>query len=74
MCKIFIYSTSNLLCLGVDLYERYKSNQEFCAKNLGIVDQLIGLVGRVFTNDLGDWGSIPGWVILKTWKMVLDTS
>ena len=31
-------------------------------------------VGRVFANDPGDWGSIPGRVILKTLKMVLDTS
>ena len=31
----------------------------------------IGLVGRVFTNDPG---SIPGRVIPKTLKMVLDTS
>ena len=29
---------------------------------------------RVFTNGLGDWGSIPSWVISKTQKMVLDTS
>ena len=29
---------------------------------------------RVFANDLGDLGSIPGRVILKTLKMVLDTS
>ena len=36
--------------------------------------QLIGLVGRVFANGLGDQGSIPGRVIPKTWKMVLDTS
>ena len=35
---------------------------------------LIGLVSRVFTNDPGDWGSIPGCVIPKTLKMVLDTS
>ena len=28
--------------------------------------------GRVFTNGLGDWGSIPGQVIPKTQKMVLD--
>ena len=35
---------------------------------------LIGLVGRVFANDPGDWGSIPGRVIPKTLKMVLDTS
>ena len=36
--------------------------------------QLIGLVGRVFANGLGDLGSIPGRVIPKTLKMVLDTS
>ena len=35
--------------------------------------QLIGLVGRVFPNDPGDRGSIPGRVITKTLKMVLDT-
>ena len=31
------------------------------------------LVGRVFTKDLEDLGSIPGRVIPKTLKMVLDT-
>ena len=36
--------------------------------------QLIGLVGRVFANGSGDLGSIPGRVIPKTLKMVLDTS
>ena len=35
---------------------------------------LIGLVGRVFANGPGDLGSIPGRVIPKTLKMVLDTS
>ena len=35
---------------------------------------LIGLVVRVFANGLGDRGSIPGCVIPKTLKMVLDTS
>ena len=35
---------------------------------------LIGLVGRVCTDGLGDLGSIPGRVIPKTLKMVLDTS
>ena len=34
----------------------------------------INLVGRVFTNSPGDLGSIPGRVIPKTRKMVLDTS
>ena len=36
--------------------------------------QLIGQVGRVFANGPGDLGSIPGRVIQKTFKMVLDTS
>ena len=34
----------------------------------------IGLVGRLFTNGSGDWGSIPGLVIPKTQKTLLDTS
>ena len=34
----------------------------------------IGLVGRVFANGPGDRGSIPGQVILKTQKMVLDAT
>ena len=39
-----------------------------------LLDQLIGLVGRVFANGPGDLGSNPGCVIPKTLKMVLDTS
>ena len=31
-------------------------------------------MGRVFTNGPGDWGSVPGRVIPKTQKMVLDPS
>ena len=34
----------------------------------------IGLAVRVFANGTGDLGSIPGRVIPKTQKMVLDTS
>ena len=34
----------------------------------------IGQVSRVFANGPGDQGSIPGRVIPKTLKMVLDTS
>ena len=34
----------------------------------------IGLVGRVFANGPEYLGSIPGRVIPKTLKMVLDTS
>ena len=35
---------------------------------------LIGLLGRVFANSAGDLGSIPGRIIPKTLKMVLDAS
>ena len=34
----------------------------------------IVLMGRVFANGPGDQGSIPGRVILKTQKMVLDAT
>ena len=37
--------------------------------NIYILNHSIGLVSRVFTHGLGDWGLIP-----KTQKMVLDTS
>ena len=36
--------------------------------------RLIGLVGRVFGSDPEDLGSIPGRVIAKTLKMVLDAA
>ena len=39
-----------------------------------ILNQLIGLEGKVFANELCDRGSIPGRVIPKTLKMVFDTS
>ena len=29
---------------------------------------------REFANGPGDWGSIPGWVISNTKKMVLDAA
>ena len=38
------------------------------------INRLIDPVGTVFAKDLGDLGSIPGFVIPKTFKMVLDTS
>ena len=34
----------------------------------------IGIMVRVFANGLGDLGTIPGQVIPKTQKMVLDAS
>ena len=41
---------------------------------LVLLYQLICLVGRVFANGPEDLGSIPGRVIPKTQKMVVDTS
>ena len=41
---------------------------------MAVTNQLIGLVGRVFANSLGDLATIPSRVIPKTLKMVLDTS
>ena len=37
-------------------------------------DRATGLISKVFTNDPGDQGSIPGWVIPKTQKMVFDAA
>ena len=39
-----------------------------------IFNMVIGLMSRVFANGLGDQGSIPGRVIPKTQKMVLDAA
>ena len=50
-------------------YTLMKNCEEFHKYNY-----IIGLVGRVFANDPGDQGSIPGRVIPKTLKIVLDTS
>ena len=36
------------------------------------INRAIGLMNRVSAKDPGDWGSIPGRVIPKTQKMVLD--
>ena len=43
-------------------------------EDLALNNQLIGLEDRVFANGPGNLGSIPGHVIPKTLKMVLDTS
>ena len=38
------------------------------------LDRAIRQMSWVFANGLGDRGSIPGWVIPKTQKMVLDAT
>ena len=40
----------------------------------GMLYRAIGLMSRVFANGPGDRGSIPGRVIPKTQKMVLDAA
>ena len=42
--------------------------------NYSYLSESIGPVGRVFASGPGELGSIPGRVIPKTLKMVLDTS
>ena len=39
-----------------------------------VLDRAIGLMSRLFANGPGDRGSIPGRVIPKTQKMVLDAN
>ena len=42
--------------------------------HLSVYYQSISLMSRVFANGPGDQDSIPGWVIPKTQKKVLDTA
>ena len=46
----------------------------FTVLALSLLPRLIGLDGKVFANGPGDLGSIPGRVIRKTLKTVLETS
>ena len=47
---------------------------KYSFKNHIYINRLIDQVSRVFANGPGDLGSIPGRVIPKTLKIVLDTS
>ena len=57
-----------------------KGNNKFCCMNsireiiTLVFNRLIDQVGRVFASGPGDRGSIPGRVVPKTLKMVLDIS
>ena len=56
---------------------RIKSNKTIDKTLLGnkkTYSVFIGQVGRVFASGTGELGSIPGRVIPKTLKMVLDTA
>ena len=56
-------------CIADSVYTLFKLKFIFVLKPILstlYTYRLIGLVGRVFANDLGDLGSIPGQVIPKT--------
>ena len=48
-------------------------NDSEATKNIYFMKRF-GIMVRVFANGLGDWCSIPGQVIPKTQKMVLDAA
>ena len=61
---IFFYKTVILITIKIIISQIIKGNYYYNNR----------LMGRVFANDPGDLGSIPGHVIPKTLKIVLDTS
>ena len=73
LCKKFIYSLSYIEWALLEIYKNpliYSQIELFLTHFFEIFDQ----VGRVFANGPGDLGLIPGRIIPKTLKMVLDTS
>ena len=50
---------------------KHLTEKSFCFDS---INRAIGLMSRVLVNGPRDWGSIPGRVIPKTQKMVLDTA
>ena len=66
----FYYSRLKTICIKYFTCYLYKLG----FSSLTNIKCQIGLVGRVFANDPGDLGSIPGRVIPMTLKMVLNTS
>ena len=59
--------------LNLDYQVHFLQQNALGHKHL-IIISVYGLAVRVFANGLGDLGSIPGRVIPKTQKMVLDAS
>ena len=68
MCNKHFY-----LCYYRDIVSRMCIYNFVCFSVNLLLCQLIGPVGSVFTNGPADRSSIPGHVIPKTLKMVLDT-
>ena len=83
--QVFLFNTNNLHTIiwfqvflsniknfyEVILLQVFLTNTNYLHRFIWF--RLISLVGRVFAMDPGDRGSIPGRVIRKTLKVVLDT-
>ena len=72
----YIYKMPLKFVCGLGFHEVLQTNLRSQTNIHGInyIKSNIGPVGRVFANGPEDLGSIPGRVISKTFKMVLDTS
>ena len=67
-------SSTKYSYLGLIIYTKLCSFNSYLIIIICLYTRAIGLMGRVFANSPGDWGSIPGQVIPKTQKMVLDVA
>ena len=70
LIKCFAYFHQIFLLIFIKYFSHF--HQIFCSF-YQIISTII-LVGRVCANGPGDLGSIPGHVLSKTFKMVLDTA
>ena len=61
------------MCLQM-ISVRQEYYMPYNGKLFALIIFICGLMSRVFANSLGDRGSIPGRVILKTQKMVLGAA
>ena len=71
-CLTELFEIEMFIYIKMDL-ALYNLQRLICHKTETKKKILIGLVGRVFADGPGDLSSIPGRVIPKTFKMVLDT-
>ena len=72
-CSLVTYHRHSLLFKIINIMVGIKVYSLVIVLIITSNNRLIGLVGRMFANGLGDPSSIPGQVIPKTSKMVLDT-
>ena len=67
--KIKKKNTDSVMMHDLNLEAKWKNYAHLSNRN-----RAIGLMSRVFTNGPGDQGTIPGRVMPKTQKMVLDAA